>query len=133
MISDMKPEHWPKMLNGSDAPGEQSAVRVLAEIRHMIVSYRKRSTVADECWRSHHAETAPLVDVVGGLIADADVIDMMYKQVDKEVTPLKERIKKLQDDLEESKRPFTAQMLMQNRRIIALTEELDKLRLGINP
>lgn len=130
MIEDGKPAHWPKMRSGSDSGGEQSAVRVLAEVRRMIVAYRKR---IDQDWRQHHAETAPLVDVVGGLIADAEAINMLHEQELRANTPLREKVEKLRDELAESKRPFSAQMEMQNRRIIALTAELDVLRLGIKP
>lgn len=104
----------------------QQAVRVLAAIRMTIVEYRM--TQADD-WRVDHARTASMIDVIGGLIADSKATDAHWRAADKTVVPLRDEISRLKDELAESKRPFSAQMEMQNRRIIALTAEVDRLRI----
>lgn len=111
------------MIGGEGERDDQSAIKALAEVRRLIVTYRRR---VDD-WRIEHAQAAPIVDVVAGLIADAETIDALYWKHDGRERKLQERIVKLEYDLAESKRPFTAQMDMQNRRIIALTAELDRL------
>jgi hypothetical protein len=126
VIEDGKPVHWPKMLaapvSGSD---EQAAVRALAEVRRLIVAYRKDEF---EDWRVDHAQTDYIVNVVAGLIADAEAIDALHLESDRQVTPLREKIIALEEQLAESKRPFTAQMEMQNNRIIGLNAEIERLK-----
>lgn len=124
-----KPEHWPKMLAMPACPPEQGAVRALAEVRRMIVAYR---SLEDDDWRYQHAQSDYIVNVVGGLIADAMAIDALALADHQEVQPLRDRIASLKEELAESKRPFTAQMEMQNRRIIALTAEVDRLTAALN-
>ena len=128
MIIDGKPEHWPKMIGGIEPPGEQSATQVLAQARSMIVACHERQGFGQEDWRAEHARTAHFLDVLGGLIADNEAIYEMYAKADKIVGPLREEIETLREALAESKRPLSAQMEMQNRRIIALTAELDRLK-----
>lgn len=118
--------HWPLMQAPTPCETHQDATRILNEIRGKIVAYRR------ECkdWRYEHAQTDYIVNVVAGLIADARAIDALHEASAKAEDRLEERIKALESKLAESKRPFSAQMEMQNRRIIALTAELDKLRLA---
>ena len=129
MIEDGMPEHWPKMLGDKDDPDVQSATRVLAKVRSMIIDYRKRRY---HDWRIQHAQSSTLVDVVAGLIADAEAIDRLFDEADKRARKLQDENSRLREELAESKRPFSAQMEMQNRRIIALTNELDRLSLERN-
>lgn len=132
MIEDGKPVHWPKMLaapNG-DSP-EQSAIRALAEVRRLIVAYRRTDDYED--WRANHARTDYIVNVVAGLIADAKAIDALYTIADRQVTPLRARIAELEEALAESRRPFTAQMEMQNKRIIGLNAEIERLKADSMP
>lgn len=117
--------HWPLMQAPKPCETHQDATRILNEIRQLIVAYR-RSQVRD--WRYKHAQTDYLVNVVAGLIADATVIDKLHHASDKAATKLEDEVQRLKSDLAESERPFSAQMEMQNRRIIALTSELDQLR-----
>ena len=125
MIADGKPAHWPAMVATDALGGEQAAVRALAEVRRLIVAYHKRG----HCdWRPHHARTDSIVNVVAGLVADAEATNALYDSIDKNLRPLEEENKRLREALAESKRPFTAQMEMQNRRIIELTAQLDKAR-----
>jgi hypothetical protein len=109
-------------VSGSD---EQAAVRALAEVRRLIVAYRKDEF---EDWRVDHAQTDYIVNVVAGLIADAEAIDALHLESDRQVTPLREKIIALEEQLAESKRPFTAQMEMQNNRIIGLNAEIERLK-----
>ncbi len=127
MLPDLSvPLHWPLMQEQKPCETHQDAVKILNEIRQLIVAYR-RGQVRD--WRYKHAQTEYIVNVVAGLIADAKAIDKLHHAANKAATKLEEQVAQLKSNLEESKRPFTAQMTMQNRRIIALTEELDRLRL----
>lgn len=123
-----KPPHWPEMLAAPDesVPPEQRAVHALAVVRQLIVAFHKRDSGGD--WRVAHARSDYIVNVVAGLIADAVAIYALYHVTDQQRGPLLERIKQLEDDLLESKRPFTAQMEMQNRRIIALNLEVERLQ-----
>lgn len=126
MIEDGKPAHWPKMLAAPAAElDEQDAVRALAAVRRLIVAYRKHADCKD--WRTHHAQTDCIVNVVAGLIADAQAIDALHLASDRAVTPLREQIATLKAQLAESRRPFTAQMAMQNNRIIGLNAEIERL------
>ena len=125
MIEDGKPAHWPKMFEGPYDFGDQSLIRCINQLRRMIVDYRKR---ADDDWRVHHAREDHIINVVAGLIADAEAMDALYDAADKVAEPLRKKIESLEEQLAESKRPFTAQMEMQNRRIIALTAELDQIK-----
>ena len=128
MIADGKPVHWPAMLAVPEsAQTEQGAIRALAEVRRLIVAYRKSDVPEDLDWRVHHARTDYIVNVVAGLIADAKAIDAFNDSTTRETEPLRDRIKALEEKLAESKRPFTAQMRMQNNRIIGLTAEVDRL------
>lgn len=127
MIEDEKPMHWPLMLPPPKQFDEQTAVRILADVRRLIVEYRKRR---DKDWRVSHAQSDSLVNVVAGLIADAEAIGDLFDQTESRSGKLEEANRKLRDELAESKRPFSAQMEMQNRRIIALTAELDQLRMS---
>lgn len=127
MIEDGKPVHWPKMLAApGDGTHEQQAVRALAEVRRLIVAYRKQGDGYDD-WRVTHARTDYIVNVVAGLIADAKAIDALHHAADRKVTPLREEIAQLKEALAESKRPFTAQMEMQNNRIIGLNQQIEGL------
>jgi hypothetical protein len=130
MIEDGKPVHWPKMIGGVQVGGEQAATKALADVRGLIIAYRKRADCED--WRTPHAKTAPIVDVVAGLIADAEAIDGLFKHADARVRPLEDQVAKLREELAESKRPFSAQMEMQNRRIIDLTAKLDAANAALN-
>lgn len=126
MIADGKPAHWPAMVAAPVLPGERAATRALCEVRKLIVEYHK----SQHCdWRPHHARTDYIVNVVAGLIADAKAIDALHAASDKRLRKLEEENARLREQLAESKRPFSAQMEMQNRRIIALTAELDALRI----
>ena len=129
MIADGKPVHWPAMLTAPADPEEQAATRALAEVRRLIVAFHKKE---DGDWRVEHARSDYIVNVVAGLIADAEAIYALHTASDREVTPLRERIAKLEEALAESKRPFSAQMEMQNRRIIALTAEVDRLTIALS-
>lgn len=126
MIEDGKPAHWPKMQNQKgDEANEQTAVKKLAAIRKAIIAYYQKDY---EDWRLEHAESADIVDVVNGLIADSNAAWSMFYTADSGREVLIKKIEKLKDDLAESRRPFTAQMEMQNRRIIALQREVDKYK-----
>jgi hypothetical protein len=119
--------HWPLQVANDPVVTAQDAIKALAEIRAMICRYR-REDVRD--WRYKHAQEAHIVNVVAGLIADATAIDKLHDAANNDATRLSDENIRLRDELAEHKRPMTAQMLMQNRRIIALTEELDKLKLA---
>lgn len=123
MISDLMPPHWPKMLAKARLDDERSAIKALAEVRRLIVEYRK-----DDEWRCHHARTDHIINVVAGLIADAIAIDAHSLAEHRLIEPMREKMASLKEQLAESKRPFTAQMEMQNNRIIGLTAEVDRLR-----
>lgn len=102
-----------------------AAIRGLAEVRRLIAAYWQQT----ECdWRPDFALTAPIADVVRGLIADAEVTDRCFEDAQKRNDPLHDEITSLKEALAESKRPFSAQMEMQNRRIIDLTAQLDRLK-----
>ena len=117
--------HWPRMQAPKPCETHQDAVRILNEIRQMIVVYR-RGQVRD--WRLEHAQTDYIVNVIAGLIADATVIDALHDRSHKDAARLEERVQKLEADLEGAKRPFAAQMEMQNRRITDLTFQLERLQ-----
>lgn len=119
------PHHWPKTVREPEGSDEQSAVKALAEVRRLIVVYRKSADAQD--WRTPHAQESHIVNVVGGLIADAKAIDELFAAADRRVRPLEEEVERLRGELAESKRPFTAQMTMQNNRIVALNAEVDRL------
>lgn len=126
MIEDGKPAHWPKMLTPPpiEDPG-QAAVCALSEVRRLIIAHLEE----DEDWRLHHAETDYIVNVVAGLCADSKAIVACFMAGEKQLEPLREKIKRLEEDLAESKRPFTAQMQMQNNTITRLNEEIARLTL----
>ena len=117
--------HWPEQRPRMPCETHQDALRIIAEIRRMICAYR-REEVRD--WRYKHATEECIVNVVAGLIADARAIDKLHEAASNDATRLAEQNTTLRERLAESKRPFSAQMEMQNRRIIALTAELDELR-----
>jgi hypothetical protein len=129
VIEDNKPAHWPKMQGDPIERTEQDAIRALTAVRKMIVAYWDRDKLVDD-WRPAFAQSAGIVDVVAGLIADAIAIDELRERADSRARKLGEENERLKEALAESKRPFSAQMEMQNRRIIALTEELDLLKRG---
>jgi hypothetical protein len=129
LILDGKPAHWPKMQDAPAIIDEQTAVRALAEVRRLIVAYRKKEY---EDWRVDHARTDNIVNVVAGLIADASAIDALQARALRETEPLRDKIAELKDQLAESKRPFSAQMEMQNKRIIGLTAEIDRLNAALH-
>lgn len=106
---------------------EQGATRALAEVRRRIVEYRKSEGGEWDDWRIQHAQTDSIENVVGGLIADAAAYLKAYEQSYQATSPLSEEIAKLKDELAESKRPFSAQMEMQNRRIIDLNGQVERL------
>lgn len=129
MLPDLSvPPHWPEQRRGAAPETQQDAIKLLAQIRALIVSYRCKG-VKD--WRRTHARTADIIDVVNGVLADALAIDALHAAADKDATRLAEKNEELREKLAESKRPFSAQMEMQNRRIIALTAELDLLRSAV--
>lgn len=97
---------------------------MLNRIRGMIIAYRFER----KDWRFKHAQEDCLINVVAGLLADARAIDEHADSAEDDATRLALQVTKLTDDLAEAKRPFSAQMEMQNRRIIALTAELDRLK-----
>lgn len=128
MIVDGKPEHWPKMLAPTPVENEQTATRALAVVRQLIVAYYEEGPCD---WRPRHAKTDYIVNVVAGLIADSRAVNALYERGEKQLRPLEDQIEQLREELAESKRPFTAQMVMQNRRIIALNSEVDALKLKL--
>lgn len=122
MLPDMNvPVHWPKMCGEPDDHTPQAAIRALNVVRALIVKYRREQ---DGDWRVNHAQSAPICDVVSGLIADATAIDELHEAADAEAERLGKENERLREELEEAKRPFTAQMTMLNRRIIDLNEKL---------
>lgn len=68
---------------------------------------------------------------MGGLIADAKAIEDELLSTDERIAPLEKENERLKEELEEAKRPFTAQMTMQNRRIIALNERILELEMQL--
>ena len=58
------------------------------------------------------------------MLADAQTIEKMHRSLELKVNPLRDEILELKKQLLESKRPFTAQMEMQNRRIVYLNPKL---------
>lgn len=129
MLPDLSvPPHWPEKIPASPCDTHQDAVRILHELRQMIVRYRRKH---DRDWRVRHAQTEYIVNVVAGLIADARAIDRLHAATFHENLRLTEQVKKLKADVDEGRRPFTAQMEMQNRRITALNEQIQRMRLGL--
>jgi hypothetical protein len=125
MLPDLSvPPHWPAQLPVAPCETHQDALRILNQIRGKIIAYRYK----EKDWRFKHAQEAHIVNVVTGLIADAEAIDALHDAANNDATRLADENMRLRDELAEHKRPFSAQMEMQNRRIIALTAELDKLR-----
>ena len=124
MLPDLNvPLYWPAMVKQADESTDQGAIKALANVRAQIVRYR-HDPDDPEPWREHHAKTAPIVDVVAGLIADATVIDELHESADARAEKLAKENERLCEELAESKRPYTAQMTMLNRRIIDLNEKL---------
>lgn len=111
-----------KITRISAAAAEPPAV---TQIREMVADYWKRG--GDQV-REGRARSLPIDAVIAGLLADLRNMERLYESECKAHDPLRDQIARLRDDLAESKRPFTAQMEMQNRRIIALTAEVDALR-----
>ena len=132
MIEDLsKPPHWPKMLAApaSGSP-EQAATRALADVRRLVVDHHRKNNDMD--WRLHHAQTDYIVNVVAGLIADAEAIYALSLREHREIEPLRRKIKELESALAESKRPFSAQMEMQNKRIVGLNAEIERLTMELD-
>lgn len=124
VIEDGMPAHWPKMVErGHNDNDEQSAVKTLARIRQMVVNYLQET---DDDWRVHVAKTDHLINVVAGVLADAKINHGLALRAFSRENEMHQKVLKLLDDLKEAKRPFTAQMEMQNRRIIDLTRQLDE-------
>lgn len=128
MLSDLKPVHWPAMQKVPEDGTPQGAIKALAAVRELVVQYRRDSDNCDPSlggdWHVHHAQTAPIIDVIAGLIADAKVIDDLHEAADADAERLAKENRRLQEELAEAKRPYTAQMTMLNRRIIDLNEKL---------
>lgn len=125
MLPDLTvPPHWPAMRPNEPIEGPQDAIKALAEIRRLIVAYRRES---DKDWRVKHAREQHIVNVVAGLIADARAIDALHDAAQKGLAPLKDEIERLKSDLAEKKRPLEPQMEMQNRRITALNSQVADL------
>lgn len=128
MLIDGKPEHWPKMLEGpADDANERSAVAALARVRAQIVEHYQVKNESD--WRLDFARTQRIENVVAGMLADVQASDEFSFSCQNDDGKLRDRIADLEEKLAEAKRPFTAQMEMQNRRIIAQTAQLDAYRL----
>jgi hypothetical protein len=78
--------------------------------------------------QSHRAETAPLSEVVAKVLDDLKTFEKMYLAEVGGKDSLHVQIARLKDDLADARRPMTAQMEMQNRTIVALNAEIDRLR-----
>lgn len=105
---------------------DQSAVRALNAVRASVVAFQV--SIDDEDWRVEHAKIASITDVVQGLIVDAHNYHELAVSAGADAERAIQACKVAEEALAESKRPFTAQMEMQNRRIIALQATIDVLR-----
>lgn len=132
MLEDGLPAHWPKQETPpSSSSEEQAAIRALARVRELIVSYHREDGDPED-WRVLHAQTSYIVNVVEGLIVDAKAIDALHRTGEKQLEPLRKKIQELEEALDEAKRPFTAQMQMQNNTIIQQNAEIVRLTTLLN-
>lgn len=102
----------------------QEAIKALADVRRRIVVYREKEDGPDDV-RTHHAKTASIGEVVGELMIDIHNMDVLAETAGADTERAITRAKKAEEDLAEAKRPFTAQMEMQNKRIIGLNGQLE--------
>lgn len=111
--------------NPEDYEVGQDAVRALHAIRIKIVEYQRAT---HDAVAVHHARTAPIMDAFKSLLIDACNYHALTISASQDAERAIQACKVAEEALAESKRPFTAQMEMQNRRIIALQAEVDELR-----
>jgi len=104
----------------------QEAVKALAKLRKRIVAYRCRVDGEDDP-RTHHARTSPIDEVVGDVLLDIHNMDVLASSASNDATRAIERADAAEEALAEAKRPFTAQMEMQNKRIVGLNGQIEQL------
>jgi hypothetical protein len=105
---------------------DEGNMRAIAAVRQMLTDYWKSE--GDEYEARRASVAAPLDEVVAKVLADLKTFEKMYLAEVGGKDSLRAQIAKLKDDLADMRRPMTAQMEMQNRRIVALTAELDRFR-----
>ena len=108
-----------------DHASDDGNMRQIAAVRQMVVAYWKDE--GDE-YQSHRAIVLPLDEVVAKLLSDIKAFEAMYLAAEKQNEPLHVEIARLRSEVADMRRPMTEQMEMQNRTIIALNGEIDRLR-----